>query len=95
MMPNLHLGWRSRGYAPHYDWPGEHQHIVFRLADSLPAKVVAELRNTPLEDRLEAAEAGLDSGAGARILADPRVANLVTSALRHFDDNDTNSPPGV
>jgi hypothetical protein len=84
-MPGAHLGWRSRGYTPHFDGPGELQHIVFRLADSLPVKVVAELRNTSAEHRLEAAEAELDAGTGARTLADPRIANLVNGALRHFD----------
>jgi REP element-mobilizing transposase RayT len=80
-----HLGWRTRGYTPHYDGPGELQHIVFRLADSLPSKVVEELRNTQPKDRLLAAETGLDAGVGSRSLADPRVAGIVGNALRHFD----------
>jgi putative transposase len=81
----LHSGWRTRGYLPHYDEAGTVQHIVFRLADALPAKVLRDLENAPCEIRLDAAEATLDAGVGCRALADPRIAALVATALLHFD----------
>ena len=30
------LGWRSRGYLPHFDVSGLYQAITYRLGDSLP-----------------------------------------------------------
>ena len=81
-------GWnfpRSRGYVPHCDNVGLVQHIVFRLADSLPAAKVESLDTTPTIQRLAAAEAALDRGFGARSLCDPRVAALVRDALLYFD----------
>lgn len=78
-------GWRSRGYLPHHDVVGCVQHIVFRLADALPGEVLATLEAAPIQDRLDAAEAALDAGVGSRALADPRVAEIVESALIHFD----------
>ena len=45
MPPSIHepKGWYSRGYIPHFDHPGLIQGITFRLADSLPAHVLASL----------------------------------------------------
>lgn len=37
---DVHAGWRSRGYLPHFDSPETVQHIVFRLADAIPAPVM-------------------------------------------------------
>jgi hypothetical protein len=51
-----HAGWRKRGYLPHYDATGAVQHIVFRLADALPAKLAARLERAPVKDRWDAAE---------------------------------------
>ena len=81
----LHSGWRTRGYLPHYDAAETVQHIVFRLADALPAKVLRDLESAPREIRLDAAEATLDAGLGCRALADPRIAAQVQTALFHFD----------
>ena len=32
--------WRNRGYLPHYEADGKFQFITYRLADSLPQKVL-------------------------------------------------------
>ena len=80
-----HAGWRQRGYLPHYDAAGEFQHIVFRLADSLPATVLARLETAPMEDRWAAAEDVLDRGLGSRALGDPRIARVIVDCLLHFD----------
>ena len=37
-------GWHSRGYHPHLDTPGVVQSITFRLADSVPAALLAQWR---------------------------------------------------
>ncbi|HEX4740084.1 MAG TPA: transposase [Caulobacteraceae bacterium] len=80
-----HSGWRTRGYLPHYDAAGEIQHIVFRLADSLPAAVLARVDVAPGPDRAEAAEAALDAGLGSRALANPAVAEIIRDGLLYFD----------
>ena len=80
-----HVIWRSRGYLPHLDAPNLVQHIVFRLADSLPTGIrqdVVELRH---DDGVLAIDAALDQGHGKRDLALPSVATLVQTALLIFD----------
>jgi REP element-mobilizing transposase RayT len=77
--------WRTRGFIPHFDAPGETQHIVFRLADSLPPTLSQALSTSKPSERIDAAEAELDRGLGSRALGDPRVARLVGEALTHFD----------
>ncbi len=81
--------WRSRGYLPHRDTPFLIQMITFRLADSLPAEMLEELRQTPFRggdaERREAAEAYLDAGHGACHLRDPAIADLVQTALLRLD----------
>lgn len=95
--PVYHRGWYSRNYLPHFDEPGYVQSITFRLADAVPAEIVAawkaalNLRGTvPVNDprsielhrRLEKYE---DAGHGACWLRDERIAAIVESALLHFD----------
>ena len=80
-----HAGWRTRGYLPHWDAAEAVQHVVFRLADSLPTGVLADLDLAPAEVRLERAEETLDQGVGSCALRDPRVAAMVEGAVRHFD----------
>jgi putative transposase len=91
--PVPHLGWYSRGYLPHWDHPGMIQSLNFRLADSLPAAVVAQweaevracrAKNGEVELRRRIEEY-LDAGHGHCWLKDPRVAELVEHALMHFD----------
>ena len=92
-----HKAWHSRGYLPHLDEPGTVQFITFRLADAVPADVVAtwktELRLTGREDADDPRCADLrkrieryaDRGHGACWLRDDRVARTVQNALLHFD----------
>src|SRR5439155_19597650 len=69
-------GWRSRGYLPHVDSPNLVQHLVFRLADSLPAELRKELDRTDGDERVALIDAALDRGHGRRDLAIPAVAEL-------------------
>jgi REP element-mobilizing transposase RayT len=87
-------GWHSRGYLPHFDAGEENtQFVTFRLADSVPAKVLAgwiqELLGRPEREReLELRrliETYLDSGYGACHLRHPAIAELVEGAMLHFD----------
>ena len=80
-----HAGWRSRGYLPHFDSPGAVQHIVFRLADALPARLMRELEEASPVERLRAVIAALRVGHGKRLLADSRAAEIVERALLYFD----------
>jgi putative transposase len=80
-----HAGWRSRGYLPHLDVPYIIQHVVFRLADSLPASAHDSITAVSAEGRADAIDEALDHGLGARDLATPEVAELVQNALLHFD----------
>lgn len=84
-----HLGWRSRGYLPHWDHPGVIQGITFRMADSLPAELRAEweaiLSLADEQIRRSRMQAYLDSGLGSCSLREPAVAMLVEAALLHLD----------
>jgi putative transposase len=91
-MPHSHLelaGWYSRGYLPHFDIASLVQMITFRLADALPAQVLASLQEIlPREGdavRRQRIDAYLDAGHGACSLQDPRIGRLVEGALLHFD----------
>jgi REP element-mobilizing transposase RayT len=90
-------GWYSRGYLPHFDAPCVVQSITFRLADALPLSVIEgwriELqidRHMPANDprmidlrrKIDRYE---DAGHGSCVLRDPRAADLVETALLHFD----------
>ena len=80
-----HAGWRSRGYLPHLDAADLIQHVVFRLADSLPARIHEALAKTPREGRVPLIDATLDQGDGRLDLAIPEIAELVQRALLTFD----------
>ncbi len=75
--PKPHRGWHSRGYLPHCDAAGLVQHIVFGLADSLPAGI----RTTSAihTERL------LDSGHGECLLRQAECAQCVEDSLLHAD----------
>jgi putative DNA methylase len=63
--------------------------VTFRLADSLPAQVLEELRSIPGTprgaERRKRAEAYLDAGYGACYLRTPAIARIVEDALLRFD----------
>src|SRR5258707_541015 len=80
-----HAGWRSRGYLPHLDAPNLVQHVVFRLADSLPVHIREKIDKIPRVERAQTVDAALDQGFGRQDLALPAIASLVQSALLRFD----------
>ena len=89
--PFRHKGWHSRGYLPHLDAAGEIQALTFRLADALPAKVVAGWKEE-LADDPKGSEKALrtkiaryeDAGHGSCLLRDPVCAEIVQTAFLHF-----------
>jgi REP element-mobilizing transposase RayT len=80
-----HAGWHSRGYLPHLDAPDLIQNVIFRLADSVPARVREEIAKVSTADRMRAVDALLDQGYGRRDLEIPAIAELVQRALLQFD----------
>ena len=92
-----HKAWHSRGYLPHLDQPDIIQSITFRLADSVPADVIAawkselalkgrEATSDPRCAKLrERIERYAGQGHGACWLRDERIAGQVEDALLHFD----------
>ena len=79
------IGSHSRGYLPHLDAPGLVQHVVFRLADSLPKAILDDLARQQPRERHGATDAALDPGYGRRDLGDLRIAALVQAALLAFE----------
>ena len=89
--------WHSRGYLPHLDQPGIIQSVTFRLSDSVPAEVIDawksalaitgdEAQESPIGVKLrQRVDRYLDQGQGECWLGDDRIAELVESALLHFD----------
>jgi putative transposase len=69
------------GLPPHLDAPGLAQHVGFRLADSLHARIRETIAKTPSFDRVQAVGASLDQGHGQKYLA---IAGIVHRALE-FD----------
>ncbi len=76
-------GWVSRGYLPHFDTPDVIQSVTFRLADSLPAEIMARI-NSEAGASAEV-DAYLDAGHGRCLLRQAEIADLVERALLHFD----------
>ncbi|MDO8688744.1 MAG: transposase [Dehalococcoidia bacterium] len=85
-------GWYSRGYLPHADFPGLLQMITYRLADSLPAEVLARIEDElhtvhkPWQqaERRRRIEQWLDSGHGACILQKAPAAECVVKTWQRF-----------
>ena len=86
-------GWHSRGYLPHFDGPNVVQAITFRLADSLPQRVIdawqEEMRLETDEDRrrdlARRTQHYLDGCYGECLLGRSEVAQIVEDSLLHFD----------
>ena len=84
--------WWDRGYVPHVESHLLKQHVCFRLADSLPAKVVdgmwQELKATPPSLRSAEMEKRvmtyLEAGHGSCLLREPELAALVQDAFIRF-----------
>ncbi len=91
-----HKGTYSRGYLPHRDYPDSTQAITFRLADSVPKKVISDwkeelsvLLNSPEKEISDRASSELhrriakfeDAGHGACLLRKPEVATILQDKL--------------
>jgi REP element-mobilizing transposase RayT len=92
-----HKGIHRRGYLPHWDFADSVQGITFRLADSVPAEVIAGWRDelqsllkSPDPEVSSAAQADLhrkiakyeDVGYGSCDLADATCASILQDALK-------------
>ena len=92
-VPREGRGWHSRGYLPHLDVLGLLQFITFRLADSLPQTILAQLEEelTELPDlvknseRRRKIEHWLDAGLGCCALKHPAMARVMQEGLLLFD----------
>jgi len=78
--------WHSRGYLPHCDEDGLVQHVVFRLADSLPAAALAKMELLDKIQRFARCDKLLDAGVGSAVFRSPAAAQIVVDALLWFDD---------
>ncbi|MDM8547201.1 DUF1156 domain-containing protein [Candidatus Venteria ishoeyi] len=82
-----------RTKLPHYE-AGEHpQHIVFRLADSIPQALLAQWQavtqpshaSTQAAKQRQRFDQALDQSHGACYLQQSEIATIVANALRYFD----------
>ncbi len=86
-------GWHSRGYLPHFNGDEIPQTVTFRLADSLPLRVIKrwkeELRKNSMESLhsilRKRIECYLDQGCGSCALRNTSVAGMLQDSLLHFD----------
>ena len=90
---------RDRGHLPHWEIPKGVYFVTFRLAGSLPAHVLDQLRAKLKENQLDQGakrkgvakfpakeiERLLDSGLGPKHLLRAEIADAVERALRAFD----------
>ena len=76
-------GWYSRGYLPHFDDGTSLQAVTYRLADALPAKVIAKLEEQALDDasRREELERYVDAGYGSCAL---RLTENATAVIENW-----------
>ncbi len=92
MNENKPRGWYSRGYLPHFDGGEITQFLTYRLADSLPQKVLRHLQiqveQEIITDRemLINVEKYLDQGIGACYLKQKEIASIVEENLLRFAD---------
>lgn len=96
-------GWHCRGYLPHFDGGQIAQTVTFRLADSLPERVLAQwelelshmkTREADIERRKKI-EDYLDKGMGSAWMAQAEIASVVENALLYFDGVRYKMPAGV
>jgi REP element-mobilizing transposase RayT len=80
---------RTRGYVPHWERPGATYFVTYRLADSLPRHVLAQLLEHHASDPDDAfamrLDQELDRAHGDAHLSDPRIAELIVDNWRYFD----------
>jgi putative DNA methylase len=83
--------WYSRGYLPHFDGGEVVQFITFRLADSLPKKVLGKWQKELELDLISEIEYHrkidkyLDKSYGECYLKDSRIAEMIEETLFFFD----------
>jgi len=83
--------WHSRGFLPHFDAESFTQFITFRLADSMPKKVLgkwrAELTKNEITDVdfRQRIEYYLDQNYGSSYLRDEPIANVLQETLLKWD----------
>ena len=84
-------GWHTRGYLPHFDGNRVTQFVTFRLANSIPRRMLQRLaskRQTGQIDDIEChheVERILDRGFGPAYLADESIARILVENLLRFD----------
>lgn len=88
--PKSPKGWHHRGYLPHFDDQTKIQTITYRLADSLPQKLLQRLAgelDTPDGDIAyrQRIEDYLDRGYGSCCLKNPETAEIVIDSWLKFD----------
>ena len=92
MNKNEPRGWYSRGYLPHFDGGEITQFLTYRLADSLPQKILShfqiQVEQEIITDRemLINIEKYLDQGIGACYLKQKEIAHIIEENLLHFAD---------
>jgi putative DNA methylase len=83
--------WQSRGYLPHFDADGFTQFITFRLADSVPQKVLGKWPDELLGNSITDAdfrrqvEYYLDQNFGSQALSNATVAGMVQKAFLRWN----------
>jgi putative DNA methylase len=88
------LEWHCRRRLPHWEAGQRPQSITFRLADSMPAALLAQWRDElawlvpehASHVRRQRIEEALDQGLGPRFLENPGIAVIVEEALLRFDE---------
>ncbi len=82
---------RGEKHPPHMDHPEKMQHVIFRLAGSMPAEYLARIKHAFAsgsltdEEYRATVEAKLDEGHGPTWLSQREIAEVVQNALEYFD----------
>jgi len=86
---------KKRRSLPHWQQDGKQYFLTWRLADSLPTERLTEIAATTKSiaatgedessERFDRVNELLDAGHGSCILRHSAIANIVSSALHHFD----------
>ncbi len=90
MNDNSPKGWYNRGYLPHFDGGQVTQFLTYRLADSLPRKVLRNLQFQVAQDHISDREMNitiekyLDQGIGRCYLGKTEIAEIVEENLLRF-----------
>jgi len=86
---------RNRGYLPHWEQTDRTYFVAFRLHDSLPAEVLAKIRESSDRKKFDDPQAhrkfsavierSLNAGHGACYMGKPLIASMIAFALKQFD----------